>query len=167
MSKDLGTAQLLEAMSQPKPETTKVVDILNSVLKGSTSNTIIREVSVAKKIKVKHNALRDSVLTFRDLTLHFDVNGVAETEEYNKPIIEIEQMYRPGCFTFLEEEKIEEDITIDQFLEKARKELEEDLEGTPESEKIDETKDLENKTEEVINKEQSHPTRKGRKEKVK
>jgi hypothetical protein len=104
----------------------KLSDILNSVLKDAISKPINRGGSVTDKIKVKHNAARDTVLDFRGITLFFDSQGIAETEAYNKEIIEIEQMYRPGCFSFIvEEAKVEEDITVDEFLAKARKELEE------------------------------------------
>lgn len=116
---------LLDSPESRKGNT--LFSVLNSVLLPASSN-INEEKRVIKKIKVKHNALRDSVLSFRDLTLYFDESGIAETEEYNKSIIEIEQMYRPGCFTFIEDDsksQAKDDITvIEEELDKARKELE-------------------------------------------
>jgi hypothetical protein len=147
MSADLNSSEFLKALSEPNKDATKLVDIVNSVFKASASNIIPREVSVLKKIKVKHNAIRDAVLSFRDLVLHFNNEGIAETEEYNKPIIEIEQMYRPGCFSFVEDEVvvIEEDITVDEFLEKARNELQEDENNSVED-SIKELEDILNTT---------------------
>lgn len=160
MSTDLNSTEFLKALSNPKPDSTKLVDIINSVFKASTGNIVAGEVPVVKKIKVKHNALREAVLTFRDLTLHFNKDGIAETEEYNKGIIEIEQMYRPGCFTFVEEVVVEEDITVDQFLDKARKELEEEL--IKEEQVLLEDSEESNTESEEITKEQT-PNKKGRK----
>ncbi len=63
-----------------------------------------RKSIVVNTIKIRNNTLRNSCAVLEGVVLRFDANGIAETLEINRPIIQREMDCRQGRFFFVEED---------------------------------------------------------------
>lgn len=59
-----------------------------------------------KMLKIRSNFARGRVVSFDNLNIHFNLDGVAEVPEFDKEVIEGEMTRRPGRYSWVDESPV-------------------------------------------------------------